>query len=141
MVIGSDDDSLWRLPDTSILFKRYLDGGRMINVYDWFESFQAVLETQREELIKAATAKQGRRSPKKRASPKKQSVKTKGKERQTEDVDDVVMGGAKDAEEKWKLEVQARFVRALHELDYLGFIKHTKRRADHVIRTVFDINK
>ena len=38
--------------------------------------------------------------------------------------------------ERWKVEVFARFIRALHELDYLGFIKHTKRngKADHMLR-------
>jgi origin recognition complex subunit 3 len=41
--------------------------------------------------------------------------------------------------EEWKLEVQARFIRALHELDYLGFVKHTGRKRDHVLRTVFEV--
>ncbi len=36
------------LPDISILFKRYLDSSKMINVYDWFESFKTVLEDQRQ---------------------------------------------------------------------------------------------
>lgn len=84
----------------------------MINVYDWFESFQPVLETQRRET-----------SGPKKGSPRKRGKKTVG-------------GGN---EEKWKLQVQARFIRALHELDYLGFVKHTGRKADHVIRTVFDV--
>ncbi|KAJ3507772.1 hypothetical protein NMY22_g16828 [Coprinellus aureogranulatus] len=99
------DESLWKLPDTSILFRRYLDSGKMINVYDWYESFQAVLDTQKEELQKKrsgrgrkrkASAKEGKGtpSPKKRASvsPKKQSAKAKGKQRQQRedgmDVDD-----------------------------------------------------
>jgi origin recognition complex subunit 3 len=42
-------------------------------------------------------------------------------------------------EEDWQKEVQARFMRALHELDYLGFIKHTGRRIEHVARVVFDL--
>ena len=45
-----------------------------------------------------------------------------------------------EEEEKWKVEIQARFIRALHELDYLGFIKHTGRKADHVVRTVFEVD-
>ncbi|KAJ2923140.1 hypothetical protein H1R20_g13954, partial [Candolleomyces eurysporus] len=166
------DESLWRLPDTSILFRRYLDSGRLINVYDWFESFQAVLETQREEVKKERARGRGKgrksgssslpskgkgrgggkasatatlkRSPTKKAqqSPTKNQ---KGKQRQQpEEGDDGMDEGEDDeeeeTEEKWQIKVQARFIRALHELDYLGFIKHTKRRADHVARTVFDIN-
>jgi len=111
------DRALWELPDTSILFQRYLDSGKMINVYDWFESFQLALETQRQHLKEKRINK---------SSPRK----GKGKKCQEFDEED---------EEKWKIQVQARFVRALHELDYTGFIKHTGRKADHVLRTVFDI--
>lgn len=45
-----------------------------------------------------------------------------------------------EEEEKWNTEVHARFMRALHELDYIGFIKHTGRKADHVLRVVFEID-
>ncbi|RXW15562.1 hypothetical protein EST38_g10288 [Candolleomyces aberdarensis] len=166
------DESLWRLPDTSILFRRYLDSGRLINVYDWFESFQAVLETQREEVKKERARGKGKgrksgssaspskgkgrgggkasatatpkRSPTKKAQQSPTKIQ-KGKQRQQPGDDDDVMDEdeeeeEEETEEKWQIEVQARFIRALHELDYLGFIKHTKRRADHVARTVFDIN-
>ena len=57
-------------------------------------------------------------------------------------VSDRLVGIALDneeAEEQWRIQVQARFIRALQELDYLGFIKHTGRKADHVLRTVFDV--
>lgn len=40
---------------------------------------------------------------------------------------------SEDDLEKWKMEVQARFIRALHELDYIDLIKHTSRKADHVM--------
>ncbi|TFK25404.1 hypothetical protein FA15DRAFT_590498 [Coprinopsis marcescibilis] len=134
--VDSEEESLWQLPDTSILFKRYLDSGKMINVYDWFESFQSVLEVQKTELQKAASPRKKRGKPQ---SPRKLSAKTKGKQKQQEDVE--VDDNADQTEEEWKLEVQARFIRALHELDYLGFIKHTKRKADHVIRTVFEVTE
>ncbi len=101
------------MPDTSILFQRYLDSGRMINVYDWYETFRGVLEMQREE---------GRASPRKKG-------KGKGKAKAKD----------KEDEKKWQLECQARFMRALHELDYMGFLKHTGRKADHVLKTVFEI--
>ena len=65
-----------------------------------------------------------------RESPRKGSKKKQVEEGEEAD---------EEAEEKWKLEVRARFIRALHELDYLGFIKHTRRKRDHVLRTVFDI--
>ncbi|PPQ91406.1 hypothetical protein CVT25_014294 [Psilocybe cyanescens] len=120
----SPERGIWELPDSSILFKRYLDSGKMINVYDWFESFKTVLDTQHEKLHELVM-------PKKRKGPKaKKQLAAKAKsEAKTE-----------EEQEKWHLEVQARFVRAMHELDYLGFIKHTGRKADHVLRTHFDID-
>jgi origin recognition complex subunit 3 len=114
--------ALWELPDTCILFRRYLDSGKMINVYDWFESFAVVLESQREQLMEDKA--NGMFSP------------TKGKGKRKEIVDE---DRNEVDEDKWKMEVHARFIRALHELDYLGFIKHTGRKADHVQRTVFDV--
>jgi len=94
---------IWKLPDTSILFRRYLEAGRMINVYDWYDSFSQVIESQRRQLS--------------------------------------LHGGESSGadEEEWKMHVQARFMRALHTLDLIGFIKHTGRKADHVMRTVFDM--
>ena len=38
-----------------------------------------------------------------------------------------------------KREIQARFIRSLHELDFLGFVKHTGRKVDHVVKTSFDL--
>ncbi|KAJ3505538.1 hypothetical protein NLJ89_g7363 [Agrocybe chaxingu] len=117
---------LWELPDTSILFKRYLDSGKMINVYDWYESFKSVLDTQRTQLLEAAASNGTPSSPRKRGR--------KAKIKQT------LHEMTEEEEEKWRIEAQARFIRALHELDHLGFIKHTGRKADHILRTVFDVD-
>lgn len=80
----------------------------MINVYDWYESFSQVIESQRSHLAP---------------------------------VDGGQSNGHRDEEkeEEWKMHVQARFVRALHTLDFVGLVKHTGRKADHVMRTVYDI--
>lgn len=129
---GQEDEqticSLWEFPDTSILFRRYLDSGKMINLYDWFESFQLEVETQRKALKQRATRQKSRpQSPTKRGK--------KGKARAAQEEAD-----EEEDLDRWKLEVQARFMRAMQELDYLGFIKHTGRKADHVLRVVFDIH-
>ncbi|KAF8558613.1 hypothetical protein OG21DRAFT_1481305 [Imleria badia] len=125
-VDGDDEETLWKMSDTSILFQRYLESGKMINVFDWFESFTVVLETQKWHARKDALAREALpRTPSRR--------KGKGKQRQVEEDE------SEEELEKWRLEAQARFIRALHELDYTGFIKHTGRKADHVMRTVFDV--
>ncbi|KAI9485059.1 origin recognition complex subunit 3 N-terminus-domain-containing protein [Zychaea mexicana] len=76
--------------DTCILYKLYLECGRMINLFDWFVAFGYVLERE------------------KRSNNKSKSLSEK--------------------------EVQARFVRSVAELQFLGFIKPTQRKTDHVQR-------
>ncbi|KAG8933973.1 hypothetical protein FRC02_010811 [Tulasnella sp. 418] len=105
------------LPDESMVFLRYLDGGKMINVYDWFETFTVSLEKEDRPVIE---------------SPPK---KGKGSKRSKKD-DQNNMG-----EEDIRKELQARFLRCFHELDLLGFLKHTGRKQDHVMRTVFELNE
>jgi origin recognition complex subunit 3 len=112
-----EESSLLRLPDTSILFERYMEAGRLINVYDLFQSFSVALEQQREQLVQAVPQQDG-----------------KGKDTASEENET-----PEDEEERWAVEVHARFIRALHELDYMGFIKHTGRKADHVLKTVYDV--
>lgn len=121
--------ALWELPDTSILFRRYMDSGKMINVYDWYQSFAGVLDSQRERSCQ-------RERPR---TPRSARGKGKGKQRAMEEGDDAELEGGEEAEEQWRVEVQARFIRALHELDFVGFIKHTGRKADHVIKTIYDL--
>ncbi|KAG1847814.1 hypothetical protein DFJ58DRAFT_796951, partial [Suillus subalutaceus] len=125
---GSGDDEDDDLPDISILFKGYLESAKMINVYDWFESFVVFLEARKRRAGKT-------RIPDDANGTSRTPSRKKGKQKQVE-VEVVDEGAGED--EEWLMEVQARFIRALQELDYLGFVKHTGRKADHVMRTVFD---
>lgn len=125
------EEDLTDLPDTSILFRRYMEAGKTINVYDWYGAFAQVLDAQRRKLAK-------------QQSKPTRGRKGKGKARKKDAVPDLLRDVAiekmSEAEqEAWQREVQARFIRALHELDFMGFIKHTGRKADHIIRTVYDI--
>lgn len=129
---------IWEHPDTSILFRRYLDSSKMINVYDWFGSFQLVLEKQRlnlkrREPVKVKTSKRNSRP----SSPKKRGKIPGAKEQRTQDENGA--DNPDEGDEEWKIQIQSRFIRALHELDYLGFIKHTGRKADHLLKTTFDL--
>ncbi|KAL0570648.1 Origin recognition complex subunit 3 [Marasmius crinis-equi] len=145
------EEQLWEYPDTSILFHRYLDSGKMINIYDWFESFHVVLETQRNKLkekrMAAALAERKKAqvpdTPSKRRSGKNVNGRTPSKRKGKEKERSLSPPPAEDEEEdeeKWNMQVHARFIRALHELDYMGFVKHTKRKQDSVLRTVFDVS-
>lgn len=80
----------------------------MINAYDWFESF--------------AQAMRG-----------EQKVDGKG-----DDAMDVDGEEDDDDDDERRKEIQARFLMSAHELDWLGFLKATGRKKDHLARTMFD---
>lgn len=126
-----EDETLavWEMPDTSILFRGYLEAGRMINVFDWYQSFAAVLETQRDRGIRVENQQAD-------GSPSDGTVGGHGGSD-----DDENEGGEEVEDEQWGMEVQARFIRGVHELDFMGFLKHTGRKPDHVTRTVFDVSE
>lgn len=128
---------LWELPDTSILFRRYMDAGKMINVYDWYESFAVELDRQRRENAAQAAA-EAEESTTRSGGRGRGRGKGKQREQEREEKGDLAEMTEEETE-KWELETHARFMRALHELDFMGFIKHTGRKADHVVRTVYDI--
>lgn len=91
--IESDDTKLLpTMPDVSIVYKLHLECGKMINMFDWLQSFKIVVD-----------------------------------ERVMED-DDEEDDGTVDPK------IQARFTRAVAELQFLGFIKPTKKKTDHVQR-------
>lgn len=102
-----------------------MESGRLINVYDWFQSFAVALEE--EERLTGDNVSTGERQDSMDAGPSSPSKRRRR--------------GVTSQEEREKRtrEMQARFMRAVHELDYLGFIKPTGRKRDHVMKTVFDI--
>ena len=125
----------WDYPDTSILFRLYMEAGRMVNVYDWYQAFAQVLDVQRRE---GARQPNGSKSPRKGKGQANGKSKGKGKAKAEKEV--VALEDMPEEErEEWDTEVHARFICALHELDFMGFVKHTGRKADHVVRTVYDI--
>ncbi|KAF9127559.1 Origin recognition complex subunit 3 [Mortierella sp. 14UC] len=97
--------------DTCILYKLYVECGRMINMYDWFTAFGMILERgqQSDNVNEPLTKKRGGRGGK---------VKTTG-------------ASTNKLDQK---EVQARFISGVAELQFMGFIKSTSRKTDHVMR-------
>jgi len=89
----------------------------MINVYDWYESFSQVIESQRSHLAQPS------------ADGGQNDNHSHGEGE----------GEGEEDEEGWKMHVQSRFIRALHTLDFVGLVKHTGRKAEHVMRTVYDV--
>lgn len=82
-----------QVPDIAIAYQVLSEGSRLVNLYDWYNTFSAL-----------------------------RSGDESGDE-----------GGAAA-----EVRMQARFARAVSELEFLGLIKHTKRKTDHVQRLVFE---
>lgn len=126
-------------PDTSVLFRRYLDSGKLINIHDWYQSFAVGLpkpdapaareadEEEEDESDAPSSPKRRKRGSRVSKSPKKKKPKASAAK----------WSEADPAE--WEAETKARFLRSYHELEYLGFIRHTRRKAEHVQRTVFEV--
>jgi len=80
-------------------------------VYDWFESFVVAMEG---ELQQESDDDEGM------------------------DIDEE-QGDEEDKRDmKWRKEMQARFLRSIHELEWSGLTKSTRRKRDHVARTLFN---
>jgi len=84
-------------PDTPRLFRLYMEAGRTINVYDWFEAFAVSLEGRGNDHI------------------------------QDTDRADKMDTDIERSKEERRREVYARFMRSLHELDLLGMLRWSGR--------------
>jgi origin recognition complex subunit 3 len=139
------DTALSNLPDTAVVFRRYLDSGKMINVYDWFESFAVAMRGENRGSL-SAPRRNGNRAagapssaggsgatPGRAAQKRpKNSIEVQDEGDGGDDEADVVYGA------EWRREIQARFLRSVHELEWMGLLKPTGRKKDHVLRTVYD---
>ncbi|KAF9570993.1 Origin recognition complex subunit 3 [Mortierella alpina] len=111
--------------DTCILYKLYVECGRLINMYDWFTAFGMILERG---LKKDQDSTGGKVNG---VSGKTKSRGAKGKAQpnapRRTGTDDKEPG----LDQK---EIQARFISGVAELQFMGFIKPTNRKTDHVMR-------
>lgn len=94
-----DVDQPFKLPDIVVAFRLLAEGGRLVSLYDWFNSFAM-----------ARTA----------ANMASHS---------SDDGTKTVISPA---------EMQARFSRACSELEFIGVLKYTNRKTDHVARLAFE---
>lgn len=93
-------------PHTSALFRLFQDSGQLINLYDWSQAFSQVYNPNQVETDGVPNG----------AKP----VRPEGEE----------------GEEEVAMRQQALFARSVAELKFLGFFKATKRKTDHVQKTI-----
>lgn len=95
--LPNDSAILRSMPDIAIVYKLHLEHGKMINLYDWLQAFNCI--------INPVT-----------------------NDDQDENVDNDIKKKPVDAV------VQARFTQCVSDLEFLSFIKSSKRKVDHVAR-------
>ncbi|KZV99010.1 hypothetical protein EXIGLDRAFT_831786 [Exidia glandulosa HHB12029] len=135
-----------QMSDTSVLFKRYLDSGKLINIHDWYRAFAFNLHKGERRVPADTDADEddededsdGPSSPKRRKRGSRAS-KSPSKSPKKRKKDASVAKWTEEDPAEWEAETKARFLRSYHELEYLGFIRHTRRKVEHVQRTVFDV--
>ncbi|ORZ14878.1 origin recognition complex subunit 3 N-terminus-domain-containing protein [Lobosporangium transversale] len=111
--------------DTCILYKLYVECGRMINMYDWFTAFGMILErgtqSDNQQDRSMSNGDESNTLAHKRSKKRgKVSMAAKSKSLKEQNLD--------------QKEVQARFISGVAELQFMGFIKPTNRKTDHVQR-------
>ncbi|KAF9174645.1 Origin recognition complex subunit 3 [Mortierella sp. AD011] len=114
--------------DVCILYKLYVECGRLINMYDWFTAFGMILERvvgvegddDNDGNVDEGANSLGRAKKRAKVQPKKAAKKKSEESVKKEGLD--------------QKEVQARFISGVAELQFMGFIKPTNRKTDHVQR-------
>ena len=133
-VQAQESSILPTMHDTCIAYKLYAECGRMINLLDWCDAFVSVCEGKHGEQVEERKEK-GKGKGKEKGKGKRKG-KGKGKENDTDDRQDADEGPEIVDPQAVALN-RTRFVRGVAELEYLGFIRPTRRKADHVTKLVF----
>jgi hypothetical protein len=100
-------------PSIAQAYEILAEGGRMINLSEWYHAFDAV------RLCAHARTSSGPAD-------------------QTEDARGANPEAANGETLPFELTTQAQFARAVAELEFLGILKHTNRKTDHVLRLLYE---
>ena len=113
------------MPDISIAYHLMEERGKDINLYDWFQAFVMVVDNTSDVSLTTSSK-----------NAKKKKTK-RGKNRQSESSDALEILSDNLQKSINNLDLQARFVAAVSDLQYLGCIRPHHRKSDHVTRLVF----
>ncbi|EDQ87339.1 uncharacterized protein MONBRDRAFT_33414 [Monosiga brevicollis MX1] len=99
------------LPDLSVVYLLYLESGKLINLRDWMTAFVAAV------------------------SPASDDAGQDNMSGDDDEPTETAQAAAdSEAESERSIQLQVRFARAVGELEFMGLVKNTKRKADHMQR-------
>ncbi|KJE96911.1 origin recognition complex ORC subunit 3 [Capsaspora owczarzaki ATCC 30864] len=151
-VLGQEHRSrvISTIPDTCIVYQLYRECGRLINLYDWLQAFAVVVDNVSNAVVQTTsdndTAKatsqavasalltRKRRGRKSKSDPERSKEATEDGEAEMAEDDPENAAEPAEGESTASIspEIHARFIRAVSELQFMGFIKATSRKTDHV---------
>ncbi|KAI5479599.1 origin recognition complex subunit 3 [Pseudohyphozyma bogoriensis] len=122
-------------PDVAVAYRLYRETGKSINLGDWWTSFE---QTAPDEPDAEEEEEEGKRTDgaNGRAQRRKRAREEDEEEDEDEEGDEDEESEA-EAEEDATRRKQARFLRAVGDLAYVGFLQPTSRKAEHVVKSVF----
>ena len=100
------------MPDLCIAYKLHAECGRLINLYDWMVSFNCVHKKVQLHFSLIST------------NALQVNLLKQDDEEDNEEIEPII---------------QARFIRAVAQLQLLGFIQSSKRKTDHVARLTWGV--
>jgi hypothetical protein len=107
------DMALRNTPSIAHAYEVLAEGGRMVNLSEWYHAFDAIRL--------CARARSTSRQPD-----------------ETTDLDVGKIDASIVDAASLELDTQAQFARAVAELEFIGVLKHTNRKTDHVIRLLYE---
>jgi hypothetical protein len=127
------------MPDISIVYSLMEERGKDINLYDWFQSFVTIVDDGIKDkdyvdLMDQASSSSSSSSNRRRKK-QKNGIGTRKKR---QDAAMILKQMKEDLEKSiTNVDLQARFVTAVSDLQYLGCIRPHHSKADHVTRLIF----
>lgn len=129
-------------PDICAAYRLYRDAGKLVNLCDWQGAFDAVIEVDASEetdegvsLASSPTRKRPAPITNGHASPTKR--RPRKRRRRVNASDEELDGEDLDEEVSERIRLDARFLRAVGDMGFMGFVTATRRKPEHVNRMIW----
>lgn len=125
------------MTDVAVAYRLYRDTGKTINLGDWWMAFDVSASNEEKVLVENEDNEDVDMNGDSPSKKNKAKGKQKNKRQRVEDEEEEEEEESEDEEDGPLRRKQARFLRALGDLAYVGFLQPTTRKSEHVLKSVF----
>lgn len=125
------------MTDVAVAYRLYRDTGKTINLGDWWMAFDVSAKNEEKVVVENDGEEDGEMNGNSPSKKGKGKGKQKNKRQRAEVEEDEEEEESEDEEDGPIRRKQARFLRALGDLAYVGFLQPTTRKSEHVLKSVF----